>query len=142
MTDDIAYNRLHNMITYRDLDHQVTKKKRLWPLRKTISEFSNGLFRVIPCWLASPESVSALFPLERNFDLVVFDEASQCFPEQGLPAIARGKQVVIAGDSRQLKPSDFYRLRWDAGEDDPDLDSESLLDLAGRRFPHIRLQGH
>jgi len=142
MTDDIAYNRAHNMITYRDLDHQVTKRKRLWPLRRTIAEFSNELFRVIPCWLASPESVSALFPLERNFDLVVFDEASQCFPEQGLPAIARGKQVVVAGDDRQLKPSDFYRLRWDSDEDDPDLESESLLDLAARRFPHVRLQGH
>ncbi|MFM9074818.1 MAG: DUF4011 domain-containing protein, partial [Bacteroidota bacterium] len=41
MTDDIAYNRMHNMVTYRDLNHQVTKRKRLWPLRRTIAEFSN-----------------------------------------------------------------------------------------------------
>ncbi len=142
MTDDVAYNRMHNLVTYRDLNHQVTKRKRLWPLRRTISEFSNELFRVIPCWLASPESVSALFPLERHFDLVIFDEASQCFPEQGLPAIARGKQVVVAGDDKQLRPSDFYRLRWESAEDDPDLEAESLLELTGRRFPHVRLQGH
>ena len=60
--------------------------------------------------MASPESVSAIFPMDNIFDLVIFDEASQCFSERGIPAMYRGKQVVIAGDDKQLRPSDIYKV--------------------------------
>src|SRR5688500_13385757 len=85
--EHITYNRLNNRVTYRDLSHQVTKKKKIWPLRKVIGEFSDEIFQLLPCWLASPESVSAIFPLTELFDLVIFDEASQCFAERGIPSI-------------------------------------------------------
>ena len=141
---NIEYNRLQNRVTYRDLYHQVTKKKRLWPLRKLISEYNEEIFDLLPCWMVSPESASALFPLMPNlFDLVIFDEASQCFAEQGLPAMHRGKQVVIAGDSKQLKPNDLYQARWeDESEDIADLEIESLLDLSSKYLPSVRLTGH
>ncbi len=140
---NIEYNRLQNRITYRDLYHQVTKKKKLWPLRRLISEFGNELFDLIPCWMVSPESASALFPLQSLFDLVIFDEASQCFAEHGLPAMYRGKQVVIAGDNKQLKPNDLYKARWeDDNEDVPDLEIESLLDLSSKYLPSVQLTGH
>ena len=143
ITEEVSYNRLNNLVTYRDLLHQVTKKRKVWPLRKLISEFREELFRVVPCWLASPESVSAVFPLERLFDLVIFDEASQCYPEWGIPAIARGKQLVVAGDPQQLRPSDFYRIRWQEEEETtPDLETESLLELVQLQFPSVRLQAH
>jgi len=143
ITEEVSYNRLNNLVTYRDLLHQVTKKRKVWPLRKLISEFREELFRVVPCWLASPESVSAVFPLERLFDLVIFDEASQCYPEWGIPAIARGKQIVVAGDPQQLRPSDFYRIRWQDEEDtNPELETESLLELVQLQFKSIRLQAH
>ena len=58
--------------------------------------------------MASPEAVSAIFPMEKIFDLVIFDEASQCFSEQGIPAMYRGKQIVISGDKMQLSPFDLY----------------------------------
>jgi len=115
----------------------------VWPMRKLIQEFQDELFRVVPCWLASPESVSAIFPLEKYFDLVIFDEASQCFPEWGLPAIFRGKQLIVAGDSKQLRPGDFYRIRWqDDGEEDVFMETESLLELAQLQLPSFRLQAH
>ncbi|MFZ9982798.1 MAG: DEAD/DEAH box helicase, partial [Cyclobacteriaceae bacterium] len=143
ITEEVSYNRLNNVVTYRELLHQVTKKRKVWPLRKLISEFSDELFRVVPCWLASPESVSAAFPLERFFDLVIFDEASQCYPEWGIPAMARGKQLVVAGDPQQLRPSDFYRIRWQEEEEtSPDLETESLLELVQLQFPSVRLQAH
>ncbi|MBX7126009.1 MAG: DUF4011 domain-containing protein [Cyclobacteriaceae bacterium] len=143
MTEDMEYNRLNNRVTYRDLLHQVTKKKKLWPLRKLLSGYASDIFRVIPCWLTSPESVSALFPLENLFDLVIFDEASQCFAEKGIPAIYRGKQVVVAGDSKQLRPGDFYQVRWEeSNQDDPDTEAESLLELASRYWMTLSLQGH
>lgn len=136
------YNRLNNMVTYRDLQHQVTKKRKIWPLRKLLSSFHDELFNLVPCWMASPESVSAIFPMETFFDLVIFDEASQCFAEKGLPAIYRGKQLVIAGDSQQLKPNDLYRVKWEDEHEDLALEVESLLELASKYLMQVHLKGH
>jgi hypothetical protein len=141
--DDWVMNRLNNRVTYRDLYHQVTKRRKLWPLRKTITEFESELFRLVPVWLASPEATSALFPLAQVFDLLIFDEASQCFPEQALPALYRGKQAVVAGDEQQLRPHQGYAIRWSDDEaEDEDQEVDSFLDLALRHFPHAVLQGH
>ena len=140
---NLEKNRLQNTITYRDLKHQVGKKRKLWSVRKLITEYSAEMFKLIPCWLASPETVSAIFPLEPNFDLVIFDEASQCFAEQGIPSLYRGKQVVIAGDSKQLQPNDLYRVKFENDADDnPELEVDSLLDLACQYLPQIQLRGH
>ncbi|WP_422008427.1 AAA domain-containing protein [Roseivirga pacifica] len=140
--EGIEFNRLNNRVTYRDLEHQVNKQRRIWPLRRIISNFSEELFKLIPCWLASPETVSAIFPMEPLFDLVIFDEASQCFAERGLPAIYRGKQVVVAGDSQQLKPFDLYRVRWEEDSDEMALEAESLLDLTKQYLMEVHLKGH
>lgn len=141
--EGLEYNRLKNRVTYRDLHHQVTKKKKLWPLRQLLSVYHHELFQLVPCWMASPESVSALFPMKPFFDLVIFDEASQCFAERGVPAIYRGKQVLVAGDQQQLRPSELYQIRWtDEDSDEPDAEVESLLELAGRYLPAVHLQGH
>lgn len=141
--EPIEYNRLNNRVTYRDLHHQATKKKKIWPVRKMIAEFRDELFNLMPCWMASPEAVSAIFPMEQMFDLVIFDEASQCFAERGIPAMYRGRQVVIAGDDKQLKPFELYQVRWTEDEtESPDLEVSSLLELAGRYLPTVYLQGH
>lgn len=141
---NVEYNRLNNMVTYRNVYHQVTKKRRIWPVRKVISQYPREIFDLIPCWLASPESVSAIFPMEKVFDLVIFDEASQCFVEKGLPAIYRGKQVVVAGDEKQLKPNDLYKVRWeDQNEDDiVELDFDSLLNLSNQYLMPVQLNEH
>ncbi|MEQ8926407.1 MAG: AAA domain-containing protein [Fulvivirga sp.] len=136
------HNRLNNMVTYRDLYHQVTKKRRVWPLRKLIAEHSDELFDLVPCWLASPESVSAIFPMREMFDLVIFDEASQCFAEKGIPAMYRGRKVLIAGDSKQLRPNDLYQVRFDDESEVPELEVDSLLELADRYLMNIQLNGH
>jgi hypothetical protein len=142
--ETVEYNRLNNRVTYRDLHHQVTKKRRIWPIRRVVSSFHEELFQLLPCWMTSPESASALFPMEQIFDLVIFDEASQCFAERGLPAMYRGKQIVVAGDDKQLKPNDLYRVRWDeeSEEDIPELEIDSLLNLAKKYVPEVALSGH
>ena len=141
--EQVAYNRLNNRVSYRDLSHQVTKKRQKWPIRKVIQEFHEELFDLIPCWMASPESVSAIFPMREMFDLVIFDEASQCFVESGIPAMYRAKQVVIAGDDKQLSPNDLYKVRWEEEEPDhPDLEIDSLLDLANKYVMNLQLAGH
>lgn len=142
--EEVAYNRLNNMVTYRDLLHQVTKKRRIWPIRKVVKEFSEELFQLVPCWLASPESVSAIFPMHNMFDLVIFDEASQCFVERGIPAMYRGRQVLVAGDDKQLRPNDLYQVRYEEEEEDSDvaLEVESLLELANHHLQSVQLKGH
>ncbi len=138
----LEFNRLNNRITYRDLYHQSIKKKKVWSLRKVITTFEDELFNLLPCWMASPESASAIFPMKEIFDLVIFDEASQCYAERGIPAMYRAKQVLVAGDDMQLQPSELYQVRWDDESDDPDLEVESLLALAERYLPTVHLQGH
>ena len=143
VTDDLEFNRLHNRVSYRDLLHQATKKKKIWPLRKVIGEFEEEIFKLLPCWMASPESVSAIFPMKEIFDLVIFDEASQCFAERGIPALYRGKQAAIAGDSKQLRPGDFYQARWQEEDfEEPDAEVDSLLELTSRYLMTLRLNGH
>ncbi len=143
--ENVEYNRLNNMITYRDLDHQVTKKKQIWPIRKLIQHFENELFDLVPCWMARPETVSAIFPMNQVFDLIIFDEASQCFSEQGIPAMYRGKQIVVTGDKMQLSPFDLYKTRWEEDHDDntdPSLEVDSLLDLTSRYLMQVQLSQH
>lgn len=143
---NLEYNRLQNLVSYRDLLHQVSKKRGVWPLRKLIATHWEELANLVPCWLVSPESASALFPMQELFDLVIFDEASQCFAEKGIPAMYRGRQAVIVGDDKQLAPFDLYRPRWEEVNPEeeiaPELEVESLLDLGKRYLPQMMLTGH
>jgi very-short-patch-repair endonuclease len=136
---------------WRDLRHQVNKKRRLWSLRRLVHELAWPLFEVMPCWLVSPETLSAAFPLKPDlFDLVIFDEASQCAVQHAIPAVYRAKRVMIAGDEQQLRPFDLFGslgLQTDDEDFDPDMDeapleSESVLTLARTRFPEEMLQCH
>ncbi|TXK28257.1 AAA family ATPase [Pontibacter qinzhouensis] len=140
----MEYNRLGNAVTYRRLQAQVNKKRSLYPIRKLFEQFGEEMLDLAPCWLASPETVSAVLPLQPLFDLVIFDEASQCFAETGIPAIRRGQQVVVAGDEQQLKPSDLYRARWSPEEEAEaeELTAESLLQLCGLYLPQTMLTQH
>jgi len=140
---DLAFNRLGNRTTYREVEHQVRKKRAVWTLRKLLTNLHQDVLKLTPCWLTSPETVSAVFPLSSIFDIVIFDEASQCFAEKGIPAMFRAKQVVICGDKQQLAPFDLYKPRWEEDLDENlALEADSLLDLAEQHFPQVMLQGH
>jgi hypothetical protein len=83
-----------------------------------------GLFDFRPCWLTNPNTASQIFPLtEQFFDLVIFDEASQCPVEQAVPAIYRAKRLVVAGDEKQLPPTAFFQSGFSFG-DEPAEESE------------------
>jgi superfamily I DNA and/or RNA helicase len=57
--------------------------------------------------MMSPLSVAQyLAPGQVKFDLVVMDEASQLKPEDAIGALARGGQIVIVGDPKQLPPTE------------------------------------
>ena len=130
---------------------QITKKQKFWPIRKTMEMFGDLVLALFPCWLLSPENVSNLLPLTKNmFDIVVFDEASQVFIENTIPTIYRGKTVVVAGDDKQLRPSQTFVKRYlgadiESVEDysvQAALEVSSLLDLAVSRYQSANLTYH
>ncbi len=126
---------------------KVVESKRKQSIRRFVDKYKFWLFKGVKVWLMTPEAVSEVLPLEDGlFDLVIFDEASQIYIERGVPAIARAKKVVIAGDHKQLRPSSLGDGRIEADEDADDdenvVDEESLLDLARFRFPEVLLDYH
>ncbi|MFT3687180.1 MAG: AAA domain-containing protein [Phycisphaerales bacterium] len=71
-------------------------------------EEGDPLLDLRPVWMASPQTVAQVFALEPQFDIVIFDEASQCRLEEALPVLPRARRVVIAGDPKQLPPTRFF----------------------------------
>lgn len=140
----------------REQMHKESKKQRnLLPLRSFVRRFADdGLLELMPVWLLSPETMAVLFPRQPLFDLVIFDEASQCTVESGLPVLLRARRVVIAGDDKQMPPTAFFEaqdgqedLEPERQEDRQDgrrdlLDEESLLTLARARSERAPLQWH
>lgn len=122
------------------------KKRMQKPIRTLLQEIPELILTLKPCFLMSPLSVGTFLECGKEpFDVVVFDEASQIFPQDALGAICRGKQLVVVGDSRQMPPTDFFRSAVDTGssdEDDGETDFESILDLASTVFPQLRLRWH
>ena len=130
---------------WKALKMELTKKRRIMPIRKLLQRHSSRIFQIAPCWLASPESVSKIFPLKRNlFDLVVVDEASQLAVERAIPLLYRAKHAVIAGDEKQLPPFDLFQIREEdeLEEDEIVSDEKSLLDLARSMHRVINLSWH
>ncbi|WP_058306329.1 AAA domain-containing protein [Gracilibacillus massiliensis] len=156
LTIDLLQNQMYQMIAevkannpkaVKDMIYQTGKKRQLWPVRRLVNEFAlKGLLDVIPVWLVSPEIASAIFPLEEKiFDLVIFDEASQCTVENGIPSIYRGNKVVVAGDEQQLPPSSLFKGSVESDEDEEQEEfeeSQSLLNLAKRILPSSLLEWH
>jgi very-short-patch-repair endonuclease len=115
------------------LQREIQKKRRQLPLRKLFAEVPSVLQRLKPCIMMSPLSVSTFLQSdELRFDLVIFDEASQVFPWDAMGAIYRGSQLIVAGDEKQLPPTNFFNRADIESADDEDSDIgdfESILSL-------------
>ena len=125
------------------LARELQKKTRHKPVRSLFNEMGHRLLDLCPCMMMSPLSVAQFLPSDfSGFDLVIFDEASQMTTWDSVGAIARGKNVIVVGDPKQMPPTSFFSGAVDV--DDPDEeDMESILDQAlAARLPHFRLKGH
>jgi AAA domain/REase_MTES_1575/Protein of unknown function (DUF4011) len=115
-----------------DLRRRLTiRGERAMRLRQVISvgqNFEDGdpLYDLRPVWMASPETVAQIFPRTALFDVVIFDEASQCRLEEALPVLLRSKRVVIAGDPKQLPPTRFFESAV-AASDEIEAETEQQL---------------
>ena len=99
-----------------------------------------------PCFMMGPQAVAQfLEPGRFHFDIIVMDEASQLRPEQAIGAIARGSQLVVVGDPKQLPPTSFFsRMSVVDGDSDDGIgqlatsDAESILDVCIAHFQPVR----
>ena len=128
------------------LRREITKKRMHLPLRQLLQEIPSVVLRLTPCLLMSPLSIAQYLSADAsNFDVVVFDEASQIPVWDAIGAMARGKQVVMVGDPKQLPPTNFFG-RSDSAEGDEDVeegDMESILDeCLGASLPTRNLSWH
>ncbi|EGD47043.1 Protein of unknown function DUF3320 [Ruminiclostridium papyrosolvens DSM 2782] len=134
------------------LKRELSKQKKIKPLRRLFKEIPNLLTALKPCLMMSPLSVSLYLQADGyNFDTIIFDEASQVCTEDAVGAIMRGKQVIIAGDSKQLPPTNFFAAAVSDGEFDVETDDdeyddtgayESILEEATNAIPERTLKWH
>lgn len=125
------------------LSKELQKKTRHKPIRALFEDLGERLLELCPCMMMSPLSVAQFLPSDFNaFDVVIFDEASQMTTWDSVGAIARGKNVIVVGDPKQMPPTSFFSSTVDADNLDEE-DLESILDQAlAAGLPHLRLMGH
>jgi len=127
------------------LQRECSKKKRHLPIRQLVHRAHKALLAMKPCFMMGPLSVAQYLPAGLiEFDIVIMDEASQIKPEDVLGTIARGKQIVIIGDSKQLPPTNFFAMATDEDEEENATlqDYESILDAAQPLFDKRCLRWH
>lgn len=124
------------------------KRHKRLSLREIVKLDMDLFTTFFPIILTTPDVASNLFKGKNQyFDIVMFDEASQLKLEDNLPALLKGKQIIIAGDEHQMPPSNYFSKIFDGVIDDEDefedeidkikndisnslSDCESLLDFA------------
>ncbi len=112
------------------LKRELAKQRRVMPICRLFQKIPNLVRMLKPCLMMSPLTVS-LFLESKDFifDTVIFDEASQVCTENALGAIVRGKQVIIAGDSKQMPPTSFFNASSDSDFDEYDEENEEANDV-------------
>jgi transcription elongation GreA/GreB family factor/very-short-patch-repair endonuclease len=133
------------------LRREINKQKQHIPIRQLLKRAGRALQELKPVFMMGPISVAQYLELGAlEFDLVVMDEASQLRPEDAIGAAARGNQLVVVGDPKQLPPTNFFDRLADSSDDAVDDDApaaitgmESILDICQQLFtPNRSLRWH
>jgi very-short-patch-repair endonuclease len=128
------------------LRREMSKQRRHIPIRQLLKRAGRTLQELKPCFMMGPLSVAQyLEPECLKFDLVVMDEASQLRPEEALGAIARGSQLIVVGDPKQLPPTSFFDRLMDGGDEEESDETptvlagmDSILDICQQLFHPVR----
>lgn len=101
-------NRLREFSKLLSRSQTNVKNFRAFDQMKSEVERCKMLLNVLPCWIMTPDDVARLFPCEPNlFDVAIIDEASQCDLPSMMPVLFRSRQLVVAGDSKQMQAQRF-----------------------------------
>lgn len=124
------------------LNYLLPQQRPRMPVRKMLMRAGVAIQSLKPCFMMGPQAVAQyLTPGAIKFDLVIMDEASQLKPEEAIGAIARGSQLVVVGDPKQLPPTSFFSRMSQSADDDEQFsttDAESILDVCSSHFQPIR----
>lgn len=124
---------------------EISKTRRHIPIRQLLKRAGRAVQEFKPCFMMGPLSVAQyLDPESVKFDIVIMDEASQLKPEEAIGTVARGAQLVVVGDRKQLPPTNFFDRMVEAaeeeeGEEEPAIQGmESILDICQQLFSPVR----
>ena len=126
------------------VQHEIAKQRAHIPIRQLMLRAGRAVQGLKPCFMMSPMSVAQFLASgQLSFDLVVMDEASQLRPEDALGAVARGAQLVIVGDPKQLPPTSYFQRTIDDETEEEEeksavAEGESILDIALSRYQPVR----
>lgn len=113
------------------ITRQAELKIRHMPVRELLGRTREVVHGIKPCFMMSPLTVSQFLPSDYQFDVVIFDEASQVRPSDAANSIYRGRSLIVAGDENQLPPTSFFDASVGDESDEYDEDVpdsfESLL---------------
>jgi hypothetical protein len=107
---------------------RALKLRKMLEVGQSIPE-GDPLYDLCPIWMSGPNTVAQIFPKKDLFDVVIFDEASQCRLEEALPVLLRAKRVVVAGDPKQLPPTRFFESGIVESEADDIEDTDQLFEV-------------
>ena len=130
------------------LQRELAKQRRGLGVRQLLAQYGELITAVMPCVLVSPDSVARFFPaVAGQFDLVVFDEASQIRVADAVGALGRANAAVVVGDSKQMPPTSFAEPTTGSDDNDPIEmgveDEESILsECVQARVPRQWLSWH
>lgn len=124
----------------------MPQQKPRVPVRQLLRRAGRAIQELKPCFMMGPQAVAQfLAPGHLHFDIIVMDEASQLRPEQAIGVIARGTQLVVVGDPKQLPPTSFFARVGSSDGDGADgmgqmatSDAESILDVCISHFQPVR----
>ncbi|GAA0557995.1 hypothetical protein GCM10010172_46280 [Paractinoplanes ferrugineus] len=122
------------------LRREGRKETRHSAVRDLLGRARNAVLAMKPVFLMSPLAVSQYLPPDLEFDVVIFDEASQVTPADAINCIYRARALVAAGDDKQLPPTTFFESTADSEVGD----FQSILELAKAcgAFPSLGLAWH
>ena len=134
---------------------QLKIRQRFGKPRKLISKFKKTILDAVNCVVCSPLTICEFFEVNEDltpiFDTVIFDEASQIYTWDAISSIFRAKQLIIAGDTKQMPPSNLFSSsnatdsEEEIDEDDEEQnvnDTASLLDFAAPKMKELLLNWH
>lgn len=129
------------------LRQQLGRRRGGLRIRQLFERYGELITEAAPCLLMSPDSVARFLPADAvEFDVVVFDEASQVQVPESIGAIGRARSVVIVGDTKQMPPTTaFSHAGADEGNDDAlvPVDLDSILSEAHESgLPRLWLSWH
>lgn len=111
------------------LRRELSRQRGGLSVRDLMASHGSLITEIMPCVLVSPDSLARFFPVDSvNFDLVVFDEASQIRVADAIGAIGRAQSVVVVGDSKQMPPTSFAEIAVQPDDEEADSDAGAIED--------------